>query len=86
MRKTIVTAVFLLCSLLSLACPVCERQQPKILKGVTHGAGPESNWDYVIVWITIAIVAGTLFLSLKWLIKPGEKSGDHIKRLILNKE
>lgn len=86
MRKLFLT-VFLLCnSLWVLACEVCERNQPKILKGITHGAGPESNWDYVIVWTTVAIVLVTLFFSLKWLIRPGEKSDRHIKRFILNNE
>jgi hypothetical protein len=55
-----------------------------MLKGITHGAGPESQWDYVIVWTTAAIVLLTLFFSVKWLIRPGEKSEDHIKRFILN--
>jgi len=68
------------------ACPVCERQQPRLLRGITHGAGPESNWDYMIVWITVAIVLVTLFFSIKWLIKPGERSENHIKRFILNNE
>jgi hypothetical protein len=79
--------LFLLCNAVwALACPVCERNQPKILKGITHGAGPESNWDYVIIWTTVAIVLFTLFFSVKWLIRPGEKSDRHIKRFILNNE
>ncbi|GAA4792478.1 hypothetical protein GCM10023231_20800 [Olivibacter ginsenosidimutans] len=68
------------------ACPLCERQQPKLFRGITHGAGPESNWDYIIVWVTVAIVLVTLFFSIKWLIKPGERSEHHIKRFILNNE
>ncbi|SFA92473.1 hypothetical protein SAMN05660845_1008 [Flavobacterium swingsii] len=66
-----------------LACPVCERNQPKILKGIVHGAGPESNWDYVSIWITIIIAVITLLYSIKWLVKPGEKNADHIKYSIL---
>jgi hypothetical protein len=69
-----------------MACPVCERNHPKILRGVTHGSGPEGKWDYVIVWVTVAIVLLTLFFSVKWLIRPGEKSERHIKRFILNHE
>ncbi|MEO8569373.1 MAG: hypothetical protein ABI419_09555, partial [Ginsengibacter sp.] len=68
------------------ACPACEKQQPKLLKGITHGAGPGGNWDYVIVAIAVAIVLFTLFFSVKWLIRPGEQSQNHIKRLILNNE
>lgn len=69
-----------------LACPACEKQQPKILRGITHGAGPQSNWDYVIVWATVVVVAFTLWFSVKWLFKPGEKSQQHIKRWILENE
>lgn len=65
------------------ACPVCERNQPKVLRGIVHGAGPESNWDYISIWFTIIIALITLFYSLKWLIKPGEKNTDHIKYSIL---
>lgn len=72
--------------LTALACPACEKQQPKILRGITHGAGPESNWDYVIVWATVLIVVLTLWFSVKWLIRPGEKSGQHIKNWIIENE
>lgn len=68
------------------ACPLCEKQQPRLLRGITHGTGPESNWDYIIVWVTVLIVLFTLFFSVKWLIRPGEKSDNHIKRFILNHE
>lgn len=86
MKKPFLTAILLLNTLWVLACPVCERNQPKVLRGITHGAGPESKWDYVIVWVTVAIVLFTLFFSVKWLIRPGEKSDRHIKRFILNNE
>lgn len=68
------------------ACSACEKQQPKMLKGITHGTGPQSNWDYVIIWSIAIIVLITLFYSLKFLISPGEKSADHIKRLMLKKD
>lgn len=77
---------FSLGSITTFACPVCEKQQPKILRGITHGAGPQSNWDYVIVWATVVVVAFTLWFSVKWLFKPGEKSSAHIKRWILENE
>lgn len=75
-----------LSSLASFACPACEKQQPKLLQGITHGAGPDGNLDYVIVAIVVLIVLFTLFFSVKWLIRPGEQSQSHIKRLILNNE
>ncbi|HEY4289088.1 MAG TPA: hypothetical protein VGN00_18425 [Puia sp.] len=69
-----------------LFCPACEAAQPRILRGITHGAGPESRWDYLIVWITVMITLLTLFYSIKWLIRPGEKNAHHIKNLVLNNE
>lgn len=67
-----------------LACPTCNKQQPKITQGLSHGAGPQSNWDWVIIAIITVITLLTLVYSLKYLIKPGEKNGNHIKRSILN--
>lgn len=86
MKRIVLTVFAMLPALFALACPVCEKQQPEILRGITHGAGPEDRWDYVIVWTMIAIVLVTLFFSVKWLIRPGEGSGNHIKRVILSNE
>ncbi len=80
--RVLVTLAALLLPVALLACPVCEKSQPKILRGITHGAGPESNWDYVIIGITAAIVGTSLYYSVKWLCKPGEAGSDHIKRII----
>ena len=84
MKKALLFLALVLIQFSGYACPVCERNQPKILRGIVHGAGPESNWDYVSIWITILIAVVTLFFSIKWLIKPGEKNSDHIKYSILN--
>ena len=78
--------LFLVAAIPVLGCPVCDRNQPSVLKGISHGAGPESRWDYLIVWITVVIVLLTLFFSVKWIIRPGEKSDAHIKRMILNNQ
>ncbi len=86
MKNIMLILVFLIPGLSAMACPACEKQQPEMLRGITHGTGPESNWDYVIVWATVIIVLITLFFSVKWLVRPGEKSEYHIKRSILNKE
>lgn len=69
-----------------IACPVCERQQPKILRGIVHGQGPDSSWDYIIVWSVVVITLITLIFAVKWLLKPGEKNKTHIKYSILNKD
>lgn len=86
MKKIILLLLFCLPGLIAFACPACEKQQPKLLKGITHGAGPGSQWDYVIVSIIALIVLVTLFYSVKWLFKPGEKSPNHIKQFILTAE
>jgi phage shock protein PspC (stress-responsive transcriptional regulator) len=76
--------LFFLQTVAAIACPVCDKQQPKILRGITHGTGPQTNWDYAIVWAAVLIVLITLFYMVKWLIKPEEKNDDHIKRMVLN--
>ncbi len=84
MKRAIFLLLFAGLGLTTWACSVCEKQQPKVLQGITHGTGPQSQWDYVIISITAVIVVATLFFSVKWLIRPGEKERDHIKRIILN--
>jgi hypothetical protein len=79
------TIAFLFCLLLAApawACEACERQQPKLLKGITHGTGPQSGWDMPIIYVSVAIVLLTLVMALKYLIKPNEDAADHIKRAI----
>lgn len=67
----------------AMACPVCEKQQPRLLRGITHGAGPESEWDWIIVGISLTITLYTFFRSLKLLVRPGENEQSHIKQSIL---
>lgn len=83
MKKVIVVILFMLTGFAVWACPVCERQKTGILKGLTHGSGPQSNWDYLIIAIMMVIVLATLFFSVKWIIRPGEKENEHIKRIVL---
>ena len=66
------------------ACPVCEKNQPAVLKGISHGTGPQNNWDYFIVIAAVIVVVYTLFYTVKLLIKPGEKDNNHIKRTVIN--
>ncbi|MBF9254145.1 hypothetical protein I2I11_12645 [Pontibacter sp. 172403-2] len=84
MKIFLLTITATLLSVVAFACPVCEKQQPKVLQGISHGVGPQSNWDYAIVWATVAIVLLCLFFSIKWLAKPGEKANNHIKRTVLD--
>lgn len=66
------------------ACEACQIQQPKVTRGITHGTGPESNWDWFLIGIIILITVLTLFYSIKYLVKPGEKNKDHIKYSFLS--
>lgn len=84
MKKLIALLFMLPIAIASQACDACEAQQPALLKGITHGAGPQSNWDYVIVIAMALIVVLTLYFSIKWIFIPGERNRDHIKRTILN--
>ena len=76
--------VWLLSYMPVIACEVCKKQQPKLLRGVTHGVGPQSDWEYVWVGSVIVVVLVSLFYSVKWIIHPGERERDHIKHSILN--
>lgn len=83
MKKYGTILITLIAALPGLACPVCDEYQSKALRGITHGTRPESQWDYVIIGVMMAVVLLTLFFSVKWLVYPAEKAENHIKRLIL---
>lgn len=75
--------LIMLSNIQAFACDACQKQQPKFTRGITHGAGPQSDWDWLIVAVISAITILTFIFSLKFLIKPGEKNDDHIKKSIL---
>lgn len=84
-KYILLTIVFCCCNTASVwACDVCRSNQPKGFEDITHGRGPTGVTDYIITWIAIVIVLATLFLSIKYLVKPKEDNTDHIKNLILN--
>jgi len=84
MKTKIFTALlFATAQTAATACPVCEKQQPKLLRGITHGAGPESGWDWVIIGAVLAITLCTLVYAVKLLARPGESEKNHIKQSIL---
>lgn len=80
----ITVVVFLLINIQVFACDACKKQQPKITQNFTHGAGPDSNWDWVIIAIIALITLATFVYSIKYLAFPGEKNGNHIKQSIFN--
>ena len=77
-------ALLLLTMSSAIACDVCQEQQPRILRNITHGAGPQGTTDFIIITIAAIIVGLTLIYSIKYLWKPGEKSPDHVKNIILD--
>jgi hypothetical protein len=83
-NRIILTALSLPASLSAMACEACKKQQPKFLRGITHGAGPDSNWDYLIVSIMVLITLYSLYASIKCMVNPTEQENHHIKRMILN--
>jgi len=82
--KKISAFLLLLVATFAFACDACKLQQPKITQSFTHGTGPESQWDWLIIGIIALITVYTLIFSLKYLVKPGEKNRNHIKNSILN--
>lgn len=81
--KKIVIAVLLLAATYISACDACKSQQPEITKDLTHGVGPESDWDWFIVGIVMLITLVAFYYTVKYLVQPGEKSKDHIKHSFL---
>jgi hypothetical protein len=84
MKKISILFLLLSLQLAAFACPLCEKKQPALLKGITHGTGPDSNWDYAIVSAMVVIVVLTLVYTIKYLVKPGEKNQSHIKHTVIN--
>ncbi len=84
MQKHIaILAVFLLVNQWLHACEVCKAAQPEVTRGITHGVGPQSYWDWVIIGAVAALTLVTLILSIKYLVRPGENDSNHIKQTIL---
>jgi hypothetical protein len=83
-KAVAVLALLLMKNISAIACEACKKQQPKLLQGVTHGGGPDSNWDYVIVAVMVAVTLYVLVATLKCMFRPAEKDEQHIKRTILN--
>lgn len=86
MKKVKMMLMLLIATVGVHACPVCERNKAKFLQGITHGGGPDSKWDYLIVIAIGALALFTLFYSIKWIIRPGEKNADHIKYSLFNEQ
>jgi hypothetical protein len=78
------TALLLAAGLPAIACEACKKQQPKLLQGITHGPGPDSNWDYLIVSIMVVITVYSFYAMIKYMAKSRDKVYQNIKTSILN--
>lgn len=85
MKTLLLLAVGVLASIPGWACELCQANQPKALRNITHGTGPQGDLDWIIIWSAVVIVGVTLFLSLKFLIKPREDRPGHIKNIVVEK-
>ena len=79
----IVLLVFFASVVQSIACEVCKRNQPELLQNISHGTGPQADSEYYIIGGAVLVVLFTLIYSVKYLLKPGESSPEHIKNMIL---
>lgn len=80
----IVILVLVLWQAVAKACEACDLQQPKITRGLTHGAGPKSMWDWVAVAIIMLISIATVYYFIKYLIKPDAKKRIELKNNVLD--
>lgn len=86
-RKLILLIVLILVNYIpTMACEACNKNQPKILRGITHGNGPQSNWDYFVVIIMVLVTLYSLYAAIKCFVKPSEKKYNDIKNTILNQQ
>lgn len=51
--------------------------------GEHHAAAPTVLAELIIVVVGVIITALVAYYTLKYLIRPGEKSADHVKRRVL---
>ena len=73
-------------NIVAFACDACNQNQPKILQNITHGNGPQSNWDYFVVIAMVMITVYTLYATVRCFIKPTESRYDHIKNTVLKEQ
>lgn len=48
----------------------------------TSFSKPDATVANVIIWVSVSIVLVTLFLSIKYLVKPKENDPNHIKNVV----
>ena len=66
--------------------PARKKGGTEIMHDMSHMAGPQAAWEYVLVAVAVIIVGWVFYLAFKYTLKPGEEQADHIKRRILEKD
>ncbi|MBR9915578.1 MAG: hypothetical protein GYB32_12260 [Algicola sp.] len=84
-KRLLLISFLILYTKLSFACPVCDKNQPAVTRGWTHGIGPSGMVDWVIISVMVAITIFILLVSVKALVNPKENDKHHIKNSILDK-
>jgi len=54
--------------------------------GAPEASGRPELYEYALVGIAIVAAAWTIYLAVRYTLRPGENSPDHIKRRILEDE
>ncbi len=60
-------------------CPNCTVTNP-----AAHSSMPSGPWEIGVVAVGLVIVVLSLVVAVKLLLRPGERSPDHIKRTVLD--
>lgn len=83
-KRCLLTVLLLMAAnMATFACEACNQNQPKILRNITHGGGPEGVWDYFVVIIMVLITIYTLYATIRCFISPTETKYNRIKNEIL---
>ncbi len=85
-KLILLIALIFINNVTTMACEACNQNQPKILRGITHGSGPQSNWDYFVVIIMVLVTLYSLYATVKCFVKPTDKQYNDIKNTILNQQ
>lgn len=80
-------ALVVLANVATFACEACNKNQPKILRNITHGSGPQSNWDYFVVILMVLITVYTLYATIRCFVtRKTELKYNDIKNTILTEQ
>lgn len=78
-KNLLLLLVGLLLTWPALACPVCEKQQPKGFANITHGVGPGGWFDYAMLYGSIAVVV-LVFAGFFWLLLRPDSARNRARR------